>query len=70
MDRYTGHHEIRFKITDKEAELFHDVAYYFYERGCIDKPNIQTFGRWCLTRAANTYKNEVIQAKLIRDQKI
>jgi hypothetical protein len=38
MYRYSGHHEIRFKVTDKESELFHDVAYYFYERGFIDSP--------------------------------
>jgi hypothetical protein len=65
MYRYSGDHEIRFKITDKEAELFNDLAYYFYERGFIDKPNTQTFGRGCLTYAANTYENEAIQNKLV-----
>jgi hypothetical protein len=44
------------------------VAYYFYERRFIDKLNIQTFGRWYLTHAANTYKNEASQVKLVRQQ--
>jgi hypothetical protein len=67
MYRYSGNNEIRFKITDQEAELFHNAPYYyFYERGFINKPNIQTFGRWCLTHAAKTYKNEAIQSKLVR----
>ena len=44
------------------------MPYYFYECGFIDKPNIQTFGRRCLTHAANTYKNEAVQAKLARYQ--
>jgi hypothetical protein len=29
MDTYSGHHEIRFKITDQEAKPNQDIANYF-----------------------------------------
>jgi hypothetical protein len=38
------HHEIRFKITDQEDEILQEIAYQFYKRGIINKPNIQALG--------------------------
>jgi hypothetical protein len=69
MDRYTGHHEIRFKITDQEAKLFQDTAnYLYYEKHILQKPNIQELARWYIKNAVNASQDLVIQSKIVRQQ--
>jgi acyl carrier protein phosphodiesterase len=69
MYRYTGHHEIRFKITDQEAKLFQDTAnYFYYEKHILQKPNIQELARWCIKQTVNASQDLVIQSKLAREQ--
>jgi hypothetical protein len=71
MDRYSGHHEIRFKITDQEAKLFQDAAnYFYYEKRILQKPNIQELARWCIKQAVNASQDLVIQAKQVRQQQL
>jgi hypothetical protein len=71
MDRYAGHHEIRFKITDQEAKLFQDTAnYFYYEKHVLQKPNIQELARWCIKHIVNTSQDLVIQSKLKRQQQL
>jgi hypothetical protein len=71
MDRYAGHHEIRFKITDQEAKLFQEAAnYFYYEKHILQKPNIQELARWCIKNAVNTSQDLVIQAKQVRQQQL
>jgi hypothetical protein len=69
MDRYAGHHEIRFKITDQEVKLFQDTAnYFYYEKHILQKPSIQELARWCIKNAVNASQDLVIQAKQVRQQ--
>jgi hypothetical protein len=69
MDRYAGHHEIRFKITDQEVKLFQDTAnYFYYEKYILQKPSIQELARWCIKNAVNASQDLVIQAKQVRQQ--
>jgi hypothetical protein len=71
MDRYAGHHEIRFKITDQEAKLFQDAAnYFYYEEHILQKPNIQELARWCIKQTVNASQDLVIQAKQVRQQQL
>jgi peptidoglycan hydrolase-like amidase len=71
MDRYSGHHEIRFKITDQEAKLFQDAAnYFYYEKHILQKPNIQELARWCIKNVVNASQDLVIQAKQVRQQQL
>jgi hypothetical protein len=71
MYRYKGDKEIRFKITDQEAELFQDTAnYFYYEKHILQKPNIQELARWCIKNAVNASQDLVIQAKLARQQQL
>jgi hypothetical protein len=71
MNRYAGHHEIRFKITDQEAKLFQDTAnYFYYEKRILQKPNIQELARWCIKNAVNASRDLVIQAKQVREQQL
>jgi hypothetical protein len=67
MHRYAGHHKIRFKITDQEDEILQEIAYQFYKRGIIKKPNIQALGRWSIIeQTLNRYRDFAIQAKIVR----
>jgi hypothetical protein len=71
MDRYAGHHEIRFKITDEEAKLYQDTAnYFYYEKHILQKPNIQELARWCIKQAVDASQDLVIQAKQVRQQQL
>jgi tRNA uridine 5-carbamoylmethylation protein Kti12 len=71
MYRYKGDKEIRFKITDQEAELFQDTAnYFYYEKHMLQKPNIQEMARWCIKQAVNASQDLVIRAKLARQQRL
>jgi hypothetical protein len=48
VKRYAGQKEVRFKVTDKQKEIYQEVSWYLYENNMIDKSNIQSFGRWCI----------------------
>jgi hypothetical protein len=52
MRRYAGQNEVRFKVTDRDVELYRETAWYLYENHVIDKPNIQSFGQ-------NRYNNNL-----------
>jgi len=70
MYRYSGGHEIRFKITDQEFELFQDTAYYlFYEMHILRKPNIQEYTRWCINHVAKENQQWVAQSELVQQKK-
>jgi hypothetical protein len=67
MYRYKGDKEIRFKITDQEDEILQEIAYQFYIRGIIKKPNIQALGRWSIIdQTLNRYRDFAIQSKIVR----
>jgi hypothetical protein len=69
MYRYKGDKEIRFKITDQEDEILQEIAYQFYKRGIIKKPNIQALGRWSIIeQTLNRYRDFAIQTKIVRYQ--
>ena len=69
MYRYKGDKEIRFKITDQEDEILQEIAYQFYKRGIINKPNIQALGRWSIIeQTLNRYRDFAIQTKIGRYQ--
>jgi hypothetical protein len=70
MKRYSRQSEVRFKVTDQQAEIFRDTAWYLYESHMLDKPNIQSFGRWCMDYVSRLYGGGVIQSKVIRQQKL
>jgi hypothetical protein len=71
MYRYKGDKEIRFKITDQEAELFQDTAnYFYYEKHMLQKPNIQELARWCIKQTVNASQDLVIQSKLKQQQRL
>ena len=70
IDRYSGGHEIRIKITDLEFELFQDTAYYFYyEKRISKKPNIQELARWCIGHVANENQHWVSQSEMVQRKK-
>jgi hypothetical protein len=63
--------EIRFKITDQEDEILQEIAYQLYKIGVINKPNIQTLGRWSIIeQTLNRYRDFAIQAKIVRYQQV
>jgi hypothetical protein len=69
MYRYKQDKEIRFKIIDQEDEILQEIAYQFYKRGVIKKPNIQALGRWSIIeQTLNRYRDFAIQAKIARHQ--
>jgi hypothetical protein len=71
MYRYKRDKEIRFKITDQEDEMLQEIAYQFYKRGIIKKPNIQALGRWSIIeQTLNRYRDFAIQAKVVRYQQV
>jgi hypothetical protein len=51
MRKYAGFHEIRFKIPDYHFQMLQDMATYLYEAKAIDKPNLHSFGRFCIMQA-------------------
>jgi hypothetical protein len=50
MRRYAGQNEVRFKVTDKQAEIYRETACYFYENSLMEKSNIQSLedGAWIM----------------------
>jgi hypothetical protein len=56
MRKYAGfHHEIRFKIPDYHFQMLQDMTMYIYEAKVIDKPNLHSFGRFCIMQVTNAH---------------
>jgi hypothetical protein len=68
MKRYAGQNEVRFKITDKQKEIYDETAWYLYENNMIDKSNIQSFGRWCMDYVCRIYRPAAIHSKMLKQQ--
>jgi hypothetical protein len=59
---------VRFKVTDKKMEIYRETASYLYEYNLMEKPNIQSFGRWCMDRVCKEYGQYVIENKVIKQR--
>jgi RecA-family ATPase len=68
MKRYAGQNEVRFKVTDKQKEIFQEVSWYLYENNVVDKSNIQSFGRRCMDYLSKIYRPAVIQSDMTKQQ--
>jgi hypothetical protein len=68
MRKYAGFHEIRFKIPDYHFQMLQDMAMYLYEAKAIDKPNLHSFGRFCIMQVTNAYLGLMCQWKSARDR--
>jgi hypothetical protein len=68
MLKYAGFHEIRFKIPDYHFQMLQDMAMYLYEAKAIDKPNLQSFGRFCIMQVTNANLVLMCQWKSARDR--
>jgi hypothetical protein len=68
MKRYAGQNEVRFKVTDKQKEIYDETACYLYENNMIDKSNIQCFVRWCMDYVCKVYRPSVIHSNMIKQQ--
>jgi len=66
---YAGHHEVRFKITDDEAELSQEIANLLFISGKINKPNKQALAKWSLMQTLEKNRDLVIQTRLERQQR-
>jgi hypothetical protein len=67
MRKYAGFHEIRFKIPDYHFQMLQDMSMYLYEAKAIDKPNLQSFGRFCIMQVTNANIVLICQWKSTRD---
>jgi hypothetical protein len=68
MRKYDGFHEIRFKVPDYHLQMLQDMAMYLYEAKAIDKPNLQSFGRFCIMQVTNANIVLMCQWKSARDR--
>jgi hypothetical protein len=68
MRKYAGFHEIRFKIPDYHFQMLQDMTMYLYEAKAIDKPNLHSFGRFCIMQVTNAYLGLMCQWKSARDR--
>jgi len=68
MKRYAGQNEVRFKVTDKQNEVYLETAHYLYENNLMDKSNIQSFGRWCMDYVCKNYRLSVLGSKIIKQR--
>jgi hypothetical protein len=68
MRNYAGFHEVRFKIPDYHFQMLQDMAMYLYEAKAIDKPNLQSFGRFCIMQVTNAHLGHMCQWKSARDR--
>ena len=68
MRRYAGQNEVRFKVTDKRMEMYRETASYLYEYNLMEKPNIQSFGRWAMDYVCKMYRESVIHSKYMKQQ--
>jgi hypothetical protein len=49
-------------------ETYRDTALYLYEYNLMEKPNIQSFGRWCMDHVCKEYGESVIESKIMKQQ--
>jgi hypothetical protein len=68
MRRYLGQNEVRFKVTDKQRDIYLETAWYLYENNKMDKSNIQSFGRWCMDYVCQVYRLSVLESKAMKQQ--
>ena len=68
MKRYAGQNEVRFKVTDKQKEIYQEVSWYLYENNMMEKSNIQSFGRWCMDYVCNVYRPAVIDSNMMKQR--
>jgi hypothetical protein len=55
-------------MTDKKMETYRDTALYLYEYNLMEKPNIQSFGRWCMDYVCKEYGVSVFESKLMKQR--
>jgi hypothetical protein len=70
MRKYAGFYEIRFKIPDYHFQMLQDMAMYLYEAKAIDKPNLQSLGRFCIMQVTNAHLVLMCQWKSARDRRL
>jgi hypothetical protein len=68
MRRYAEQNEVRFKVTDKQKEIYLETARYLYEINKMDKSNIQSFGRWCMDYVCQVYRFAVLESNVMKQQ--
>jgi hypothetical protein len=68
MRKYADFHEVRFKIPDYHFQMLEDMATYLYEAKAINKPNLQSFGRFCIIQVTNAHLGLMCQWKSARDR--
>ena len=68
MRRYAGQNEVRFKVTDKQMEVYRETASYLYEYNLMEKSNLQSLGRWWMDRVCKEYRQSVIESKIMKQQ--
>jgi hypothetical protein len=66
MRKYAGQNEVRFKVADRDIELYRETAWYLYENHVIDKSNIQSFGRWSMEFVCKYYRTAVIHSNMMK----
>ena len=49
-------------------ETYLEIASYLYKYNLMEKPNIQSFGRWCMEHVCNEYRQSVIESKIMKQQ--
>jgi hypothetical protein len=59
---------VRFKVTDKKMETYQRTASYLYEYNLMEKPNIHSFGRWCMDYVCKEYGLPVIESEIMKQQ--
>jgi hypothetical protein len=69
MRRYAGQNEVRFKVTDRDIELYRETAWYLYENHIIDKSNIQSFGRWSMDFVCKCYRHAINHSNMMKKQR-
>jgi hypothetical protein len=69
MKRYAGQNEVRFKVTDKQKEIYDEIAWYLYENNMMDKSNIQSFGRWCMDYVCKVYRPAITYSNMMKQQR-
>jgi hypothetical protein len=68
MRRYAGQNEVRFKVTDRDIELYRETA-SLYENHMLDKSNIQSFGRWSMDFVCKCYRPAIIHSNMMKEQR-
>jgi hypothetical protein len=53
-------------VTDKKMGIYKDIALYLYENNLMEKPNLQSFGRWCMDFVDRYYRQSVIESKMMK----